>query len=215
MGFRRLPSSFLAVTTMVCTGARLQRARRRQLNLASMRTLASLLLLVFFTGSVSGTSLRQMDLKGLIQNSDRIFRATVLSVEKRSVQAGGGTIPTVTYHLEIVDSFKGQQTGITKVTMVASPKESSTEDGVKRFPLFQDVPRLEKGKDYVLFVTRPSSLGLSTTVGLGQGCFNVLLQGNKEYAVNLFNNAGLGLKAKAGPVPYEELAAAIQSQDSK
>jgi hypothetical protein len=74
--------------------------------------------------------------------------------------------------------------------------------------------------EYVLFTTRPSSVGLSTTVGLGQGAFRIVDTGKNEEAVNAFNNVGLrrGLARSAvpslpesGPISYPQLAAAIRN----
>ena len=49
---------------------------------------------------------------------------------------------------------------------------------------------------------------LSTTVGLGQGAFTIFSQNREDFAVNEFNNQGLGLDG-AGPVEYSELVAKI------
>ena len=74
--------------------------------------------------------------------------------------------------------------------------------------------------------TRPSRVGLSTTVGLGQGAFRITGKGEAEQAVNEFQNANLGgsedlaavpalvrrgAAARAGPIPYSELASQIRA----
>jgi hypothetical protein len=64
------------------------------------------------------------------------------------------------------------------------------------------------GSDYLLFVTPESSVGLSVTVGPGQGAFSVFSSDKQDFAVNQFDNAGLGLDA-SGPVEFTELAAKI------
>jgi len=214
MGCRRFLPLFLTAWGRIPLAHNTRRHRDLDLNHTDKPSVAFLLVWMFSAAVVSGASLRQMDLEGLVQNADQIFRARVVSVTRGSVQAGGGTIPTLTYEVQIVDAFKSRTNGITRITMVTSPTEDPGT-GVKRFPLFRDVPRLEPGRDYVLFVTRPSPLGLSTTVGLGQGCFDVLLQDSKEIAVNGFNNAGLGFAPPAGPVGYGELSAAIHSHLSR
>ena len=75
--------------------------------------------------------------------------------------------------------------------------------------------------------TRPSGIGLSTTVGLGQGCFRISQVGKDEQAVNDANNNGLfrdmappaappGAPAltqrarRRGPLSYADLAARIR-----
>jgi hypothetical protein len=122
--------------------------------------------------------------------------------------------------------FKGEyavvkdDAALVEIQMVGS-KDDRTANGERHFSIFRDVPRLAMGGDYVLFTTRPSSAGLSTTVGLGQGAFTITGAGKDEAAVNSFGNAGLrrGLEASSaasrlpsgGPVPYPQLAAAIRA----
>jgi hypothetical protein len=53
------------------------------------------------------------------------------------------------------------------------------------------MPELQIGRTYLVLTTRPSAIGLSTTVGLGQGCFRISQVGKEEQAVNEANNTGL------------------------
>ena len=86
-----------------------------------------------------------------------------------------------------------------------------------RMSLFRDMPRLKLGDSYLLFSTPPSAVGLSTTVGLGQGCFHLASIENKMMAVNGFDNVGLfsgmsiGDMPVKGPVSYDRLADVIRS----
>ena len=169
------------------------------------------------------TMLTQMNLKELATRAERVFRGTVVAVESGTVHAGGSDLPTTTYRLKVAESFKGDY-AITKddvafveVRMVGAKGDATTPDGLRHFSVFRDVPHLEMGREYVLFTTRPSAVGLSTTVGLGQGAFRIVDAGKEEQAVNAFNNAGLrrGLARTtlpaSGPVSYPELAAAIRA----
>ena len=116
--------------------------------------------------------------------------------------------------------FKGKATtvkgdeAVVEIRMVGSLSHDKVdENGNMRFSAFRDVPVLRQGGDYVLFTTRESSIGLSVTVGLGQGAFRVLpVDGTDDQftAVNEFNNAGLGLNG-AGPVEYNMLGAQIRA----
>ena len=64
----------------------------------------------------------------------------------------------------------------------------------------------------MVFTTPPSSVGLSTTVGLGQGAFKIYRSADRqEMAVNEINNAGLSSTID-GPVTYTTLADAIRQQ---
>jgi hypothetical protein len=83
------------------------------------------------------------------------------------------------------------------------------------------------GETYLVFATTTSAVGLSTTVGLGQGCFRVYGKGAGQMAVNEINNVGLFrdmvipgpsvLAAAAsgagpsGPLPYAALRAHIRN----
>ena len=159
----------------------------------------------------TATTVRQLALTDLCQNAHRIIRGIVLDANPGTVEAGGGRIPTVTYRIKVHESFYGSQPGIVDLTMVADPKEGSSAHGnLKRFALFRDLPKLEKGKEYLLFTTTPSRIGLCTTVGLGQGCFQIVSRNKTELAVNGVNNRGLGLAAD-GPVDYAILTANIRS----
>jgi hypothetical protein len=168
------------------------------------------------------TTLIQMNLADLAGRADKIFRGTVLSSKPGTVQAGGGQLPIVIYRIRVDERFKGdfgqgKQAGVVEIRMVGG-KENPQPANLRHFSLWRDVPRLERGRDYVLFTTRPSSIGLSTTVGLGQGAFTITGTGKGEQAVNAFGNVGLDKKLKPGislragrPVAYDELAKAIRA----
>ena len=96
-----------------------------------------------------------------------------------------------------------------EITMVGGLKsDARSVDGKQHFSPFRDIPRLQKGGDYLLFASPESAIGLSTTVGLGQGAFKVAPLEGELHAVNEFNNAGLGLNGP-GPVRYVDLSARI------
>lgn len=161
---------------------------------------------------VYATTVLQMSLDDLATRADRVFRGTVLSVEPGTVAVGGGTLPTVIYELAVEEEFKGQYPAgknIVTVTMIGNLKGGDRiVNGQRRLASLPEVPRLRMGGTYVLFTTQPSSGGLSTTVGLGQGSFKIYLSPtNEEMAANELNNAGLF----SGPVTYTQLAGAIRA----
>ena len=49
---------------------------------------------------------------------------------------------------------------------------------------------LAVGQTYLVFTTQPSGVGLSTTVGLGQGCFRLYGKGDSQMAVNEVTTPG-------------------------
>lgn len=179
-------------------------------------TLALAAALVALAAAPAGASMvLKMDLGDLAQRADTIFRGTVLSVEPGTVAAGGAELPTVTYRLQVDETFKGDFSatkGVAEITMLGNLKGEESSGPVTRFSHLPDLPNLVRGGDYVVFTTPPSAIGLSTTVGLVQGAFKVYRAADRqEMAVNGINNAGL-TETIDGPVTYTTLADAIRQQ---
>jgi hypothetical protein len=143
------------------------------------------------------TTTLQMNLDQLSARAARIFRGTVLSAKTGTVEVGGGQLPTVTYRVRVDEAFKGTfdelkaGTNVVEIRMVAASKGATTASGARRFSVFHDMPQLSAGREYVLFVTGQSGVGLSTTVGLAQGLFGIQHQGKDESVVNGVGNVGL------------------------
>jgi hypothetical protein len=170
---------------------------------------------------LSAATVLQMDLGQMVGRADRIFRGTVLDVREGTVQAGGGELPVVIYRLRVEESFKGtfeevKGLSIAEIKMVGKLKavDTSTARFLSALP---ELPKLRVGQAYLLLTTAPSAVGLSTTVGLGQGAFTVIGKPGQELAVNGNNNLGLGLETtgfapppSVGPVPYSTLAEQIR-----
>lgn len=186
--------------------------------------LAVFALAVLWTPAQAATVL-QLNLEQMVDRAARIFRGTVLSVKEGTVQAGGAALPTVTYRLRVDEAFKGtyqQVKGlqIVEITMLGKLKQGQAATQ-RALPLI-DLPRLQVGQDYLLLTTAPSAIGLSTTVGLGQGAFRVTGKPGQELAVNENHNLGLlrgmgGVSGSVTPnqnsggaVSYSALAAVIQ-----
>ena len=175
---------------------------------------------LILTAQVHATMMLHMDLGELTAGADKIFRGTVTDVQQGTIEAGGAELPMVTYKFKVEEIFKGEATqvkgdkAVMEIRMIGSLVHSKAdENGNLKFSPFRDVPRLAEGSDYLLFTTPESSIGLSMTVGLGQGAFKVspVDGADGEYqVVNEFNNAGLGLNG-AGPVGYVELSAQINA----
>lgn len=73
-----------------------------------------------------------------------------------------------------------------------------------------ELPQLAVGQEYLLLITTPSRVGLSTVVGLSQGVFRLYDESDTQLAVNALNNRGLAAGMK-GPVPYNDLVGRIRS----
>ena len=161
-----------------------------------------------------GYTVLQMSLNEMTDRAGMIIRGRVIAESAGTVAAGGVTFPTVTYRVEVEHVFKGSmppgKDGVTvvEVTMLGAEKMGAARVGnLRRLSPVPDLPRFEVGKTYVLLTTQPSSIGLVTTVGLGQGAFGIFTEEKTEMAVNQLNNQGLF----DGPVTYAVLANEIQS----
>lgn len=185
-----------------------------------MKKLFRLTFLIALTALViqplAATTMLQLDLAQLTERAGRIFRGTVVDVEQGTIEAGGGELPAVTYRLRVDDLFKGEadivkgDKAMIEIRMVGSIKGAKPVGDYVRLDTFRDVPKLKMGSDYLLFVTPQSEIGLSVSVGLGQGAFRVFPVDKEDFAVNEFNNGGLGLDG-SGPVAYNELSARIRA----
>lgn len=174
-------------------------------------------LVLLMMGQAHATMMLQLNLQELTSRADKIFSGTVIGVKEGTISAGGGELPTVTYRIAVDEMFKGDATevkgseAVVEVRMIGSLEVDKTDaNGNTHFSAFRDVPRLSVGSDYVLFTTPESAIGLSVTVGFGQGAFSVYSDDGESMAVNEFNNAGLGLNGD-GPVEYNKLSAQIRA----
>lgn len=185
---------------------------------------------VLASGAAGATTLEHLNLAELCERGHQVFRGTIVSVTAGAVTAGGSELPTVTYRIRIDEAFQGDFVEINgqrfaEVRMLGNGKSAPDDGQYRRAPLLSDMPVGRSGQDVLFFTTRPSSVGLSTTVGLGQGWFDVTGGKGKELAVNRYNNQGLfsGMRSGAlsraagtdplpvnGPVPYEQLSEYIR-----
>lgn len=161
-----------------------------------------LLWCVLFAAPAQATTVEKMDLAQMCDVAGRIFRGTVVDTKKGTVSAGGGDVPVISYRVRIIEQLKGTFPTPSDGELILT----ITSVNLKAI----EVPRLTVGQDYLLLTTTPSSVGLSTMVGLGQGTFKIYGEDDTELAVNALNNAGLanGLR---GPTPYQDLAERIRT----
>lgn len=147
------------------------------------------------TAVPQASTVMQMNLGEMVQRADRIYRGTVLSVSATQVAAGGGQVPVTVYRLRVDETFRGEFTEV-KGMRIAEIRTLGKLTPVRRGSLRSAVilprmPELQVGRSYLVLTTQPSAIGLSTTVGLGQGVFRISQVGKDELAVNEANNNGL------------------------
>jgi hypothetical protein len=168
------------------------------------------------------TTLQQFNLKDLVERSDKVFRGRVVAIDSTTVRAGGGELVALVYRLRVEERFKGDFTAkdggeaFVELRVVGGAKGARSPEGLRRFTALPSAPELAMDREYLLFTTAPSAIGLSTTVGLGQGTFLIEDAGKEELTANAFGNLGLARGAPQldlplrGPVPYARLAQAIR-----
>jgi hypothetical protein len=162
------------------------------------------------------TTVKHFDLPQMTTSAARVFRGTVTDVRAGSVKAGGGQLATTIYRIKVTESFKGDFAtfkGITyaDVEMLGSVKAGTASNGVRRFSAFRDMPVLERGQEYLVFLTAESSIALSSPVGLAQGLFEIDTTLPGEPTANGLNNAGLVADFARGPMPYANLAERLRT----
>ncbi len=167
--------------------------------------------------TADASNVLHMTLRDLVARGDRIVRGTVVAADEGLLPAGGGNIPVVTYRIRVDEGLKGGVAAgdIIEVRLLASMKQASS-GALRRATMLRDLPRFAVGRDYLFVLTRPSAIGLSTTVGLGQGLFELRGRPGQELAVNEANNLGLfigiqGATPSPGPVAYASLAKEIRT----
>lgn len=174
-------------------------------------------LVVLAAGHLGATTVLQMDLGELCDRADRIYRGTIVEVTEGTIEAGGGELPTVTYKVRVDEAFKGsfsevKGVKVVEVRMIGNAKATPDQGDLRKLAAIPGMPTLRVGDDYVLFTTAPSAIGLSTFVGLGQGCFDLFVAGKEEQALNEVNNTGLIAGFEGGPILYSDLVAAIHNE---
>lgn len=170
-----------------------------------------------FSAGTEAFSVIHMPLGELVSRADRIVRGTVISAVDDRVAAGGASLPIVVYRIRVDEALKGSVAAATEIDVrLLAPAKSAVSGKYRRGTMLRDLPRFAVGRDYLFVLTRPSSAGLSTTVGLGQGLFELRGRPGQELAVNDANNLGLmdsptASTRRAGPVPYDALVARIRA----
>jgi hypothetical protein len=164
---------------------------------------------------VEATTVKHVDLPAMASSAARVFRGTVTDVRPGVVRVGGGELATTIYRIRVTETFKGEFATIKDVTYAdveffGGIKKQSERNGLRHFSAFRDMPVLERGRDYLLFLTPESSIALSSPVGLAQGLFEIDTSLPSEPTANRMSNAGLAADIEKGPIPYSQLAERVR-----
>jgi hypothetical protein len=156
---------------------------RGQRHLYAWTLLAMLLASTFASAT---TSRREINVIDLVANSELILHGTVSSVTDGIDERG---IPYTEVTLHVAEAIRGQVTGDYTFRQFGLLKPRDMGNGkVNLMVTPAGWATYSKGEEAILFLNKKAAwTGLQTTVGLGQGKFQVSMAG----ATNQWNNAGL------------------------
>jgi hypothetical protein len=182
-----------------------------------LRGLVGALALVVVAGPAGATTVMPLNLEEMAARAHAVVRGTVIQARPGTIRAGGGDVPVVTYRVRVEEDFKGevlQAKGVRYLELRMLGGLEPKGQGQVRM-LVPDLPRLDVGRSYLLFTTRPGPSGMCSTVGLGQGLFRIRGGRGGEQAENSYGNEMLfrGMTGRAhdkGPVAYRELATRLR-----
>ena len=152
-------------------------------------------LVVLAVTTLSASTVAQFNLAEMSRRAQKIYVGTVRSATEGTLAVGGGQLAVVTYQLTVDEDLLGESAmvkgeRVAEIRMLGKQK-SVQAAGLRSVSPLPVMPVLRVGQTYLVFTTQPSGVGLSTTVGLGQGCFRLYGKGDSQMAVNEVNNAGL------------------------
>ena len=136
-----------------------------------MSKFLGLLVLLWTCCSAPAATLQQLSMDQMTQSATAIVRARVTS---SSASFTGSTIYTH-YKLQISETWKG-----TPGTEVMLP--GGVAGGLRQS--FPGVPTLQTGAEYVLYLWKSSTTGITHIVGFSQGIFNVTKEPDGSYQVS-------------------------------
>jgi len=169
----------------------------------SRLTSRALALLCVFT-SLLGSSLlasqvRLVNLEQMTQRATRIFSGRCIQTSIEYDAALGRNLTAATFRVQ--RTVKGVSETIVTVRMLSDGGATNNSPA--------GVPVFHRGEEVVLFLYGESSLGLSSTVGLGQGRFSVLTdKQGRRVALNAVGNRNLMRELR--PAARERLRALRQ-----
>ncbi len=167
----------------------MKRALSILVGLISLSSFSFQALPLFAGGTQAGTHFLTLtyNLEQMVAAADRIFVGTVIDATEDYISAAGGDLPVTVYTFEVEEVLRGAIGDTLTIRQVGHQSD----------PFGQGMPRYEVGKTVMLFLRADSQYGLTSPVGLGQGAFQVKMDGPVKVSVsNSRRNRGL-LKGSA------------------
>ena len=187
-------------------------------------------------GRAQASQVVSVSLPGLLK-ADLVFRGTCTGAETYMMYhpkvPRGLLVTTYTFSVAGDGVIKGDISETISFTQWGAPLVESRQF---KSPFIVGMPHYEVGKEYTVFLTSESVLGLRSTIGLGVGKFNVITDpGGKKMVVNDYGNRGLfrgimkrpsvtkALSAAGvrpdqpvkGPVGYDDFISVVRDLDAR
>lgn len=170
-----------------------------------MNRVIGLLVVLWTFGSATAATLRQLSMDQMTQNATSIVRARVTG---SSASFTGSTIYTH-YKLQASEVWKGA--GATEVML-----PGGVAGGYRQS--FPGVPALQIGSEYLLFLWKSPSTGITHLEGFGQGLYNVVtgtdgsVQANRPpIGEGMLDAKGRSVKGQAVQMQLADMKARIKS----
>ena len=148
------------------------------------------LLLALLVSTLPATSLQPLNLQDLAGLSPRIFEGTCLSSSQGVDRRG---LPFTAYTFRVTDAIQGASNGQTVTIRQFGLRDVSQDRFGGLVLTVPDMPHYLHGRRYLLFLPPQSRWGFSSPVGLLQGAFRILGEGEQRRAINGVGNLNLAL----------------------
>ena len=123
-----------------------------------------MVILGWIAGS-QATLIRRLNLEDMVARADRIVVGTVVKVSDDET-TGEKAYPTTVIEFSVSDTLKGQHAKTVKLRQLSNRKKT-------RLSAMIQLPVFHPGETVVVFLSKPSPIGMTSPVGFEQGVFRV------------------------------------------
>jgi hypothetical protein len=168
----------------------------------TLRLIPILLTAVF----AQAATLQQLSMPQMSQLASSVVRARVIESSGSIVTSSGGSMIYTHYKLAVSETWKGAV-----VSEVMLP--GGDVNGQKQ--TFPGVPQLRVGGEYILFLWKSPSTGITHTIGLTQGIFEVTAQPDGSSVVSRRQSGELMLDATGKRVSDQAVSMRLTDMKSQ
>ena len=139
------------------------------------RVTAGLIVILCAFLPASAGSVKKAHLEEMVDRSGVIIVGTCISAQPSLVHIQGHPIPVTHYRFKITESIKGSAAGEYTLIQLGWPGQLQLSEkgaaATRLPPSIDGPPEYRPSQEYLLMLTQPSSLGLSSPVGWSQSTF--------------------------------------------